>query len=201
MSLQAPSHGTYRIPVKLRWVILVVLLVTSFNIVRYPIAIQNFMRADGLLALRLIGQAIDHYRRAILLFPDFVQSYSMLAWCYELKGEPTLARKVYEQGLTREQPDELLFFHYIVFLWKHNDVQRAVQAARAVYSQFPDNGPVLRVYGNTMEKAGYDREALEIWQRYLQCYPDDGTIKEKIRKLEKKSSTIERSSIRSCSVT
>ncbi|MGV8121709.1 MAG: tetratricopeptide repeat protein [Candidatus Xenobiia bacterium LiM19] len=185
MSLQVPSKGNYKIPVKYRWAIIVTLLLMSFNIVRYPIAVQNFLRADGLLALNLREQAIDHYRRSILLFPEFIQAYSMLAWCYEMKGELTLARKVYENGLTREQPDEMLFFHYIIFLWKNNDAKRAVEVARSAYSQFPDTGPVLRVYGNTVEKAGYESEAAEIWRCYLQRYPDDGAIKEKLEKLEK----------------
>jgi tetratricopeptide (TPR) repeat protein len=183
MSLQQ-SSGSYRIPVRYRWAIIALLMIMSFSIVRYPIAIQNFMRADGLLALKLTDSAIDHYRRAILLFPDFIQAYSMLAWCYEQKGEPVLAREVYEKGLSREQPDELLSFHYIVFLWKHNDAHRAVQVARRIYSQFPDVGPVLRVYGNTVEKAGYNREAEDVWRCYLKRYKDDGTISGKLRKLE-----------------
>jgi len=185
MASKSSSQGNYTIPVKYRWAIVAVLLVMSFNIVRCPIAVQNFLRADGLLALNLREQAIDHYRRSILLFPEFIQAYSMLAWCYEMKGEPILARQIYEKGLTHEQFDEMLFFHYIIFLWKNNDPERAVEVARSVYSQFPDTGPVLRVYGNTMEKAGHHREAAHIWRLYLKRYPDDGTIKGKLEKLEK----------------
>jgi tetratricopeptide (TPR) repeat protein len=173
-----PRH----IPIKTRWLLFALTMVLGFGIIRYPVSIQNFQRADGLLALGQTGPAIEHYRRAIILDPDFDQAYSMMAWAYELRNDLGSARKTYEEGLRHVHDDELYYMHFVVFLWKTRDFKRALAVSAEGLRLYPESRNMLRIYGNSLEKNNRPEDAQRLWHRYLEKYPDDRAVRNKIRK-------------------
>jgi len=172
----------------MRFGILIIAIVISLSIVRYPFAVQNFMRADGLLALGLIDQAIVHYQKATVLYPEFDQAYSMLAWSYEMKQDFIRAECTYEKGLrpVRKHDENLLYLHYILFLWKRNSNEKALVIAREAYDAFPGDRNIMRVYGHSLEKNGNNEEAEKLWRQYLKHYPLDESTRKRLEALEKK---------------
>ncbi|MDQ7824613.1 MAG: tetratricopeptide repeat protein [Candidatus Eremiobacteraeota bacterium] len=174
------------IPLLFRWSAFLSMFLIFSLIMAFPLAEQNFLRADGLMALGLMDQAAEHYNRALLLAPRFDQAYSMLAWIYELRHDDKRAAAVYEKGIARHSGDEMIFLHYIVFLWKMGDNDKALEVCRHAYADFPEVSTVQRVYANALEKAGRDREAIEIWKKFAEDHPGDPSVREKLRKREGK---------------
>lgn len=168
------------ISAKIRWASLIIIFIFSATILRFPFAVQNFMRADGLLALGLNQRAINQYKRAIFLDPHFDQAYWMLAWAYELNHEGEKTRETFEKGLKNPHDDEMIFLHYIVYLWRLSDNRRALEVAMEAYSQFPESRNVLRVYGDSLEKNGSKEEARIVWLHYLKLFPDDEAVRSRI---------------------
>jgi tetratricopeptide (TPR) repeat protein len=177
-----PPGPPLHIPIKMRWLLLFITLFIGLQVIRYPLAMQNFLRADGLLALGQTDCAMDHYKRAILLDPDFDQAYSMLAWSHELKKDYAGAKEVFEESLTHAHEDEQIYLHYTVFLWKTGNFPRACEVSGEAMRIFPENRNVLRAYGNSLERCGRSQEAQRLWLDYLRKYPDDETVRNKIRK-------------------
>ncbi len=169
------------IPLWGRWGILLLSLLIAFNVFRYPFAAQNFMRADGLLALELYDKAITQYNRAILLYPEFDQAYSMLAWTYEKENNPVRARQVFDKGFPHRHYDEQYYLDYTVLLWKLKDTRKAIEVSRKGYEQFPQSRNMMRIYGHSLEQAGQQEEARSLWLQYLRLFPDDDIIRHKIR--------------------
>lgn len=131
-------------------------------------------------------EAIEVYRQAIALKPDYVAAYVDLALVYESQGDLAGAIAVYEPifPLIQNEPDILFNLGRLFYnRGEKGDINRAEEVWLRVVALAPNHSNALYSLGLLYEQKGERRRAREYIERVLVLNPDNEDIKKKLREL------------------
>lgn len=123
----------------------------------------------------LLAEAVDRYRRALAIQPDYVPAYNNLGVALRAQGQVSEAIGVYEQGLRLldDYPD--LHFNLANALMEQGRAGEAAAHLRAASAGTPDSAAVHNNLGKALAERGQLTEALAEFERALALEPDSAT--------------------------
>ena len=128
--------------------------------------------------------AIDEFRKAIELKPNYITPYYHLAITYEGQGKLEDAIQVLSQILS-QYPTELtlkLELGRLYYNAGRND--EAAGEFQDIVRAFPDYSDALFYYGLSLERLGRLGQALEAYRHILELNPENTIILQKVQQVE-----------------
>ena len=129
----------------------------------------------GLYYLEIKGKtdlALQHFRKAAALFPDFPRTYTAIAKAYLMAGD---ADKAYKTSLLamKKFPRNPEFKHQVSFtLLKAGRLEESIAASQAILRETPGSIETYPVLGEAYYRLGELPEAIRWWRKYDDNRPD-----------------------------
>ncbi|HOJ42517.1 MAG TPA: tetratricopeptide repeat protein [Syntrophorhabdaceae bacterium] len=116
--------------------------------------------------------AIMLYKRGLFLKPDAWSERKQLAAIYERKKQYDLAILEYE-NINNALGSYESFYDLIMALKNSGYLRNAAMVAKKAYERYPEEHTLLFIAGESLDKAGEEKEAMGLLERYMKLRPDD----------------------------
>ena len=143
----------------------------------------HYMRGNSLLREGRLNEAIQNFRKAIRLNPDFSESYTNLGFALERNGAPDAALKNYRKALTLDPKDYVAQTNIGRIFYIKGENINAIAAYKKAIEMKPDYphaheglGAVYYREGNTPRAREELNLAIELNPNYAEAYYDLGLI-------------------------
>ena len=129
----------------------------------------------GLYYLEIKGQtepAMQYFRKAVAIFPEFPRTYIGIAKAYLMAGD---VDKAYDVSLfaAKKFPHNPEFRHQLSFvLLKAGRLEDSITEARAIIQKYPDSIQTYPVLAEAFHRRGQLRDAIHWWRRYEDKRPE-----------------------------
>jgi tetratricopeptide (TPR) repeat protein len=118
-------------------------------------------------------KAIEAYKRAIHLNPDFEESYYRLGMAYSSLGRYKEAVEAYNRAV-RLKPDYAAVYENLGHAFSNlAQYEKAIKAFRKAIELAPDNIEPYFALGNAYFNSGKEEEAINTYEAAIQRKPDD----------------------------
>ncbi|MCP4502301.1 MAG: hypothetical protein GY822_20285 [Deltaproteobacteria bacterium] len=124
----------------------------------------------------LTDEAVDAYRRALTLMPNYLPSLKALGWVFSktqrFEDLVTMHRQEAEVARRAEQRAQLLFVTAGIYEDKIQDQQKAADAYREVLQEVPAFAPAIRALSRISEATGDWTSLVDVLKRQLEGIED-----------------------------
>ena len=116
-------------------------------------------------------EAVDAYRKALVVKPDFAEAWNNLGNVLVNAGELSLARKHYEQALAIDPHDAMYHGNLAAVLFMQAEFDAAIAHYRQALELNPESANVWSNFGNTVSALGRFAEAKDYYERAVALEP------------------------------
>ncbi|MCA9520199.1 MAG: protein kinase, partial [Myxococcales bacterium] len=136
-------------------------------------AYREFIRGEGAFSDSRYEQALAHYKRAVLLDPNFMMARYGLAQVYEFVDQRTKARAEMDAALKlvsgRSRAEELLIRSFHAFV--HNRMRESLRYVELLVDIVPKDTYLLSLYGEILTHNLEISKLLKVGHRLLKIDP------------------------------
>lgn len=119
------------------------------------------------------GQAVQDYRYAIKLDPDFAPAYANLADLYRAMGQEDKVAEVLGEGLKAIPDDPSLLQALALLRVREGHLDRALPLLARAAARAPDDAHLAYVYAVALHSGGKAKQSAAVLDKALQRAPDD----------------------------
>ena len=116
--------------------------------------------------------AIDEFLAALEVSPDNLQIHLKLASLYELSGNESNAEKYYRLSSELDEADG--YIAYAAFCARNGLREQSLEVLKAGYAKHPDNFALMAAIGKELESLGQYDDAIIIYTRLEDAFPEAG---------------------------
>ena len=131
-----------------------------------------FQKAVSLARTDLIEQAIESYRHALVLNPDYVEALCNLGNLLKRTGDKTGAIACYERALKRAPQAAQIHYNLGVCHQDSFQPERAIEYFRSAVRLNPDYAAAYNNLGVSLSEAGLAGEAISCYRKAQKLEPD-----------------------------
>ncbi|MBI4962228.1 MAG: tetratricopeptide repeat protein [Desulfomonile tiedjei] len=120
-------------------------------------------------------KAINMFRKAAELAPDFDKPYHNMGWAYRLMGDDESAKKMYEKAIELDPNAELPRRMLGQILDRHGRYDEAIETFKGALKANPKSGSVYNDMGLSYYRSGREEDALRAFDKAIEVtpfYPD-----------------------------
>lgn len=138
--------------------------------------------ADASFRLRDMANARKQLERGLQLSPRSTSGLLMMAQFAQMQNQPEQAIRYYEHVLA-DAPNNPYALNNLANLYQAqpDNLYRALEMARRVVAQNPNNGSALDTLGWTCYRLGYRQEALQYLKQAAKLSPQNATIQDHLK--------------------
>jgi tetratricopeptide (TPR) repeat protein len=126
----------------------------------------NALRDEG-----KIREALDRYRDALILYPDYVEVHYNLGVVYQEDGKLDWALVAYQKALTADSLHASTLHNCGMLLVRKGDHQEAADVFRRLVKVKPNSLDALSNYALALHRAGDHQKAAELYLQVLESDP------------------------------
>lgn len=118
-------------------------------------------------------EAMEHYRRALRIDPDYPEAWQNIGLEYLRQGKVRAAIEAFEKALKEKPNSSLYLANYATALQSAGRPKEAEEAFRTSLRSAPGSQLALENYGYFLLRHRRAEEALEQFKTYVQFWPND----------------------------
>lgn len=155
--------------------------------IEVPAGIQNYLsaeahylRATNLLAAGDTDGAIQEYKEASTIDPNYADALADYGAVLSLKGDDKAAAELYQRALHVRPNDSLYHANYARILSKLGREEESVQELLTAKKLDPKDKVVLSALANKALQAGNPVKAVELLNQAIELYPNSSMLQERL---------------------